>query len=66
MVYAIIVVTLDIPLKNASLGGSLFLKAFTNGGLKATMLPLTHMDPIKIGYLPLSFDIAGKMPHTHG
>ena len=66
MVYAIIVVVLVIPLKNVSLGDFLFLKAFTNGGLKTTMLPLTHMDPIKIGYLPLSFDIAGKMPHTHG
>ena len=59
MAYVIIVVMLVIPLRNANLGDFLFLKAFTNGGLKATMLPLTHMDPMKIGYLLLSFDIVG-------
>jgi hypothetical protein len=58
MVYVIIVVIKVTPSKNASLGDFLFLKAFINGGLKATMLPLTHMDPMKIVYLPLSFDIA--------
>ena len=58
MVYVITVVIKVTPSRNASLGDSLFLKAFINGGLKATMLPLSHMDPMKIGYLPLSFDIA--------
>ena len=58
MVYVIIIVIKVTPSRNASLGDSLSLKAFINGGLKATMLPLTHMDPMKIGYLSLSFDIA--------
>ena len=66
MVYVIIVFVLVTPLRNASLGDFLSLKEFTNGGLKATMLPLTHMDPIKIWYPSLSFDIAGKVSYIHG
>jgi hypothetical protein len=50
---------LAIPLRNASLGDFLSLKVFINGSQKATMLALTHSDPMKIGYQILSFDIVG-------
>jgi hypothetical protein len=59
MVYVIIVVVLATPLRNASLGDFLSLKVFINGSQKATMLALTHLDPMKIGYQLLSFDVVG-------